>query len=883
MADEGPIDWRAKLTTYFEQVAPDKLPQVDAFLHQYAGKEDAMMKALVKKYGHPTAPKPKDQVAREASFSGVRRVQSVVAFNIPPPAGDGGGADYNSGPESGGESGSPLAKTQSQRFRSNASRKKGIEVAEAAHRAKTEFDAWYNPCVMYLKVVNALRGEEVQNAAWVKRMYFLMDTYPVYTNILLKEERDTRDTLVLTDCDELFDRQRLFEAELLQLRTMQRHFREAFVVLEAERDARVRIADRAFKLARDMYGDVKKSYVRQELEDEVDIFFFQQHLDFFERLEVVTDELHARVRIMNEKEAAFDDAAGDVNRWRRFDEDEAKGRRSLEKKANAFFRGLDGLFTAQLIAQFEEPPARAKIEAEAEKFFDGALEMWGRSVGAQPQPSQSSVAQPSVVVPPSAPAPAPVKPPPPPVDVPKRDIATPPSVASSEGIPPVPAPQKQPASDSESDDDVGVPTAAPAKGRLAAVVKRVAAATKATHAFASATKPVPAKPFRHGLDCDDAVNDKVEELVSVATLPIGMLEYEMRTQWLTAKRAILDNLQRRLLAPLPAPLPNAPPVVPATSVDMILQSRTNAEAQRAVEGSDAAPAGNAALCMACKSPLRRRPSQTPPPVLPSLKPADGRSTIPQLDASRQRRPVPPAAGRAARRDLRRAHVAPHLLRARLVGPDRPVGLICAVRVAPRGARRLGPARRARHARRRRHVGLHVRHAVGRRRRRVRGAVVRDRRARVRGRLVDGRQAVLVALGRVVALEHDGLAHHDAVLARLLERHRVRHAQHRVAALRLGRLDQRAVCGLRGAVVGVGVMFMIGSAPPPQPAAGATQTHVKSLAACQRKGVAHLVQRSREHERVLRLQSQRRRDPRTAAHEPCLAVRPFGEIAPFSAE
>ena len=44
-------DYRARLVRFYEHHAPDKVGSVDAALNTYAGKEEAMMKALVKKYG----------------------------------------------------------------------------------------------------------------------------------------------------------------------------------------------------------------------------------------------------------------------------------------------------------------------------------------------------------------------------------------------------------------------------------------------------------------------------------------------------------------------------------------------------------------------------------------------------------------------------------------------------------------------------------------------------------------------------------------------------------------------------------------------------------------------------------------------------------------
>lgn len=45
------IDHKARLTAFYEKYAADKVSQVDTFLEKYKGKEEAMWRVLVKKYG----------------------------------------------------------------------------------------------------------------------------------------------------------------------------------------------------------------------------------------------------------------------------------------------------------------------------------------------------------------------------------------------------------------------------------------------------------------------------------------------------------------------------------------------------------------------------------------------------------------------------------------------------------------------------------------------------------------------------------------------------------------------------------------------------------------------------------------------------------------
>ena len=64
--DDGANDYNARLTRFYQQYAPEKVGAVGATLKAYAGKEEAMFKALVKKYG----PEPEEGDEAEAEEGG---------------------------------------------------------------------------------------------------------------------------------------------------------------------------------------------------------------------------------------------------------------------------------------------------------------------------------------------------------------------------------------------------------------------------------------------------------------------------------------------------------------------------------------------------------------------------------------------------------------------------------------------------------------------------------------------------------------------------------------------------------------------------------------------------------------------------------------------
>lgn len=266
---------------------------------------------------------------------------------------------------------------------------RGVEAAESIHRQKSEQLALLNPNVWFLKVLNAGRQEDLEFSMLQKRIMYLSETMDMYRDIIIVEEHEILARLALCEEEERARRAVHIFAKNFIKQEQGFFIQRAEIEMDEEED-RHRKEEDALGLLKRRMREMHRTIQRQELEDEIDLFLELEQTHFIERLALEVD-MHRNRRM--QEATAIDDLSKLCESFfgvLLVEKDELRRRNDLTAAGLNYFVSLENLFRRVLLCDVAEDAARKRLTGQADRFFADAFSMFQRTVSIQQTQQQEN-------------------------------------------------------------------------------------------------------------------------------------------------------------------------------------------------------------------------------------------------------------------------------------------------------------------------------------------------------------------------------------------------------------------------------------------------------------------------------------------------------------